>query len=107
MIVNSDKLKKLINYVTTECYYCPLSCGGGLNSCGKNGNESCEEIMLEWLQEFDVVKALEEGAHIINDKIVFPPQSLPDAFTLNVPCDYDGRCDPSCSYFNKCPFEDD
>lgn len=60
MVVNDDKLKKTIAYVTTECYYCPLSYGGGLSSCGKNNNESCEEIMLEWLQESDVVKAPEE-----------------------------------------------
>jgi hypothetical protein len=107
MIVNNDKLKKLIDYVTTECYYCPLSCSGGLNSCGKHDDESCEAIILEWLQEFDIAEALEAGAHIVNDQVVFPPISLPDDFTLNVPCDSGESCVSSCPWYDNCPFEDD
>ena len=107
MIVNDNKLKKLINYATVECYYCPLSCGGGLNSCGKNKDKSCEETLLDWLQEFDVAEALEAGAHIVNDQIVFPPVSLPDDFLLNVPCEAGKPCISSCPWYNECPFEDD
>ena len=107
MIVSDNKLKKLINYVTMECYYCPLSWGGGLNSCGKQSDESCEEMLLKWLQEIDIAEALEEGAHIVNDQIVFPPVALPDDFTLNVPCDSLGACVSSCPWYDKCPFEDD
>lgn len=107
MIVNDDKLKRLINYVTMECYYCSLSWGGGLNSCGKYNDESCEEMILKWLQEFDIAEALEAGAHIINDQVVFPPLPLPDDFKLNVPCDFAEACEPSCPWFNGCPFEDD
>ena len=106
MIVNDEKLKKLIAYVTSECYYCPLSHGGGLGSCNK-GDESCEELMLAWLQEFDVAEALEAGAHIVNDQVVFPPISLPVDFKLNVPCDSGESCISSCPWFNNCPFEDD
>lgn len=106
MIVNDEKLKKLIAYVTSECYYCPLSHGGGLGSCNK-GDESCEELMLAWLQEFDIAEALEAGAHIVNDQVIFPPISLPNDFKLNVPCDSGESCISSCPWFNNCPFEDD
>lgn len=96
MIVNDDKLKRLINYVTMECYYCPLSCGGGLNSCGKHHDESCEEMILKWLQEFDIAEALEAGAHIVNDQVIFPPLPLPDNFTVNTLCDSAESCSSSC-----------
>lgn len=100
MIVNDDKLKRLINYVTMECYYCPLS-------SVEHHDESCEEMILKWLQEFDIAEALEAGAHIVNDQVVFPLLPLPDNFTVNTLCDSAESCSSSCPWFNECPFEDD
>ena len=109
MNVNDEKLKKLIAYVTSECYYCPLSHGGGLGSCDK-GDESCEELMLEWLQEFDAVSALEAGAHIVNDKIIFPPEEIPYEPCYGTPCEVRNErgkasmdCD-ECEYNFSCPY---
>ena len=114
MIVNDEKLKKLIAYVTSECYYCPLSHGGGLGSCNK-GDESCEELMLEWLQEFDAVSALEAGAHIVNDIAIFPPEEIPFAAIpakpiYGTPCEVRNECGKEsldcdeCEYNLSCPY---
>lgn len=105
MNVNDEKLKKLINYASADCYYCPLSQGGGLNSCNK-GNKSCEKFMLEWLQEFDVAEALEQGAHIVDDKIIFPPEEIPYEPNYGVPCETNGRCLKECPYYwdDECPY---
>lgn len=111
MIVNDNKLKKLIAYVTTECYYCPLSHGGGLGSCNK-GDESCEELMLKWLQEFDVAEALEQGAHVVNDQIIFPLEAIPCEPYYGTPCEEVNRrgkadwwCEATyCDYADCCPY---
>lgn len=112
MNVNDEKLKKLIAYVTSECYYCPLSHGGGLGSCNK-GDESCEELMLEWLQEFDAVSALEAGAHIVNDIAIFPPEEIPFEPFYGTPCEAatpKGKHGPycngkDCDYVDCCPYD--
>ena len=108
MNVNEKKLKKLISYATTECYYCPLY-GGSLNSCNR-GNESCEKFMLEWLKEFDVEEALEAGAHIVNGRAIFPPEEIPVEPEWDVPCERRGaRGKPSaecdfCPLAFECPY---
>lgn len=115
MIVNNDKLKKLINKATVYCNDCPIYEAGNWAICDKYRQKvdedtclkSCEEALLDWIQVFDIAEALEEGAHIINDQVVFPPLSLPDDFKLNVPCDSAESCIPSCPWFDECPFEDD
>ena len=112
MIVNDEKLKKLIAYVTSECYYCPLSHGGGLGSCNK-GDESCEELMLAWLQEFDVAEALEAGAHIVNDITIFPPEEIPFEPFYGTPCEaatpkgkHGLYCNgKDCDYVDCCPYD--
>ena len=115
MIVNKERLKELISGATVYCENCPIYEESDWTVCDKYRQKmdedthlkSCEEALLDWLQEFDIAEALEEGAHIVNDQVVFPPSSLPDGFMLNVPCDFGEACTPSCSYFDKCPFEDD
>lgn len=115
MIVNDDKLKKLIEKATVYCNDCPIYEIDDWTACDKYRQKvdedtclkSCAEALLDWIQEFDIAEALESGAHIINDQVVFPPLSLPDDFKLNAPCDFGEACTPSCSYFDKCPFEDD
>ena len=114
MFVNKERLEKLIDKATIYCEDCPIYEVGDWTACDKYRqkddkdfySKSCEEAILDWLQEFDIAEALEEGAHIINDQVVFPPFSLPDDSMLNIPCDCES-CTPSCSWFNKCPFEDD
>lgn len=115
MIVNDDKLKKLIDKATVYCNDCPIYKAGDWTTCDKYRQKTdediylktCEEALLDWIQEFDIAEALEAGAHIINDQVVFPPLPLPDDFKLNVPCDFAEACEPSCPWFNGCPFEDD
>lgn len=115
MIVNDDKLKKLISGVITYCDSCPIHEEGDWTTCDKYRQKmdedtcwkTCEEALLEWLQKFDIAEALEEGAHIINDQVVFPPLPLSDDFKLNAPCDPAEIYDSSCPWFNRCPFEDD
>ena len=113
MIVNKKRLKELIESAVVCCEDCPLE--GEWSICDKyclrvdedTQLKSCTEALLDWVQEFDVAEALEEGAHIINDQVVFPPLPLPDDFKLNVPCDSAGSCTSSCPWFDRCPFEDD
>lgn len=115
MIVNDDKLKKLIDKATAYCTDCPIYEVGDWTICDKYRQKidedtclkNCSEALLDWIQEFDVAEALEAGAHIVNDQIVFPPVPLPDDFTLNVPCEAGKSCSFSCPWFDNCPFEDD
>jgi len=112
MIVNKERLERLIDRAVVCCEDCPLEseleCDKYCQKVDEDTHlKSCAEALLDWLQEFDIAEALEEGAHIVNDQVIFPPSSLPDDFMLNVPCDFGEACTPSCSYFDKCPFEDD
>lgn len=114
MIVSKNKLEKLIGgCLAVYCDNCPIE--GEWTVCDKYRqkndegvfSKSCEEALLDWVQELDVAEALEEGAHIVNDQVVFPPVALPDDFTLNTPCDSLGGCVSSCPWYDNCPFEDD
>lgn len=112
MIVNKERLERLIDGAVVCCEDCPLESELACDKyCQKVDEDtqlkSCAEALLDWLQEFDIAEALEAGAHIVNDQVIFPPSSLPDDFMLNVPCDFGEACTSSCSYFDKCPFEDD
>jgi hypothetical protein len=110
MIVNKKRLEKLIGKATFYCEDCPMYEAGEWGACNKYRQDtlkSCSEAILNWVQEMDIAEALEEGAHIVNDQVVFPPVSLPNNFTLNVPCDSGKSCTSSCPWFNNCPFEDD
>lgn len=73
MVVNKNRLEKIINSVTKGCNYCPLD-----NECETMGGTftSCNERLRSWLTEFDIQTALEEGANIINDIAVFPSQEI-------------------------------
>jgi hypothetical protein len=114
MNVNDNRLKKLINKATVYCNDCPIYEVDNWTACDKYRQKidedtclkSCEEALLDWIQEFDITEALEAGTHIINDQVVFPPLSLPDDFKLNTPCDSAEICDSSCPWLNECPFED-
>lgn len=114
MFVNKKRLEKLIGgCLAVYCDNCPIE--GDWTTCDKYRQKndkgiflkSCEEALFDWVQELDIAEALEEGAHIVNDQVVFPPVALPDDFTLNVPCDSLGVCVSSCLWYDKCPFEDD
>lgn len=116
MIVNENRLREFFSNAIIDCESCPLY--KPLNDytlCDKYNEltspntlpADCSKGILAWLQEFDITEALEEGAHIVNDQIVFPPISLPDNFKLNVPCDDGESCTSSCPWYNNCPFEDD
>lgn len=114
MIISEKKLKKLINgCLAVYCDNCPFNKEWTVCDKYRQKNDkgiflkSCEEALFDWVQDLNIAEALEEGAHIVNDQVIFPPSSLPDDFMLNVPCDFDEACTPSCSYFDKCPFEDD
>ena len=118
MIVNKERLERLIDGAVVCCEDCPIYEVDDWTTCDKYCQKvdedtqlkSCAEALLDWLQEFDIAEALEEGAHIVNDQVIFPPVSLPDnfkLFTLNLPCDSAESCSSSCPWFNKCPFEDD
>lgn len=115
MIVNKERLKELISGVITYCDSCPIHEEGDWTICDKYRQKmdentywkTCEEALLEWLQEFDIAEALEAGAHIINDQVVFPPLLLPDDFMINTPCNSAESCTSSCPWFDECPFEDD
>jgi hypothetical protein len=111
MIVNKEKLEKLISRATIYCEKCPVYESEDWTICQKDDKniclKSCTETLFDWLQEMDIAEALEEGAHIVNDQVVFPPVALPDDFTLNVPCYSLGGCVSSCPWYDKCPFEDD
>ena len=114
MIVSERKLKKLISgCLAVYCDNCPFDKEWAVCDKYRQKNDkgiffkSCEEALFDWVQELNIAEALEEGAHIINDQIVFPPLPLPDDFKLNVPCDSAETCELSCPWFNKCPFEDD
>lgn len=71
MVVNKNRLEKIINSATKRCNYCPLD-----NKCTNMKGTYCDEILRLWLTEFDIQTALEEGAHIINDIAVFPSQEI-------------------------------
>lgn len=73
MIVNKERLEKIIDGVTKGCNYCPLD-GECENMEGTF--TSCNEKLRTWLIEFDIQTALEEGAHIVNDRAIFPPQEV-------------------------------
>lgn len=73
MIVNKNRLEKIIDSITKGCNYCPLD-GECENMEGTF--TSCNEILRAWLAEFDIQTALEEGAHIVNDRAIFPPQEV-------------------------------
>jgi hypothetical protein len=115
MIVNKERLERLIDKATVFCEDCPIYEIGDWEACDKYRQKvdedtylkNCAEALLDWIQEFDIAEALESGAHIINDQVVFPPLPLPDDFMINVPCDSAKSCTSSCPWFDECPFEDD
>lgn len=113
MIVNDDKLKKLINKATVYCNDCPIYEAGNWAICDKYRQKvdedtylkSCEKALLDWIQEFDVADALEMGAHIVNAKIIFPPQEIPEKPDYGVPCEQDGGADcDECKFIFDCPY---
>lgn len=77
--VNEEKLKHFIQSALVDrCYRCPLR--NDKNNCkhytAKTKEEiiyPCDKYILEWLQDINVIKALEDGAHIVNDEIMYPP----------------------------------
>lgn len=70
MIVNKERLKRLIVFATENCLHCPLD---RIGLCNAN---DCVSTLKKWLTEFDIQTALEEGAHIVNDKAIFPLQEV-------------------------------
>ena len=75
MIVNENRLQELLDNVfntTCPCEVCPLE------KClfEKCHIDDCEEAIMQYLQGFDVAEALEAGAHIVNDQVIFPPKEL-------------------------------
>lgn len=117
MIVNDDKLKKLINKATVYCNDCPIYEAGNWAICDKYRQKvdedtclkSCEEALLDWIQVFDSTGILELGADVVKDQVMIPPAPLPDdfkSFLSNVPFDFCESCGSSCPWFDGCPFED-
>ena len=76
MIVNSERLKELIKCATLGCDFCPL-CDKDDEICS---TDPCLLAVTNWLTEFDVQTALEDGAHIVNDRAIFPPQEVKMSF---------------------------
>ena len=71
MNVNKERLERLIVLATEDCYYCPL-----FIKTVPCDTKSCISTLIKWLTEFDIPTALEEGAHIVNDRAIFPPQEV-------------------------------
>lgn len=115
MNVNENRLNKLIYAATINCDFCPLD--DGANLCeklrGKDCSKSCEEAVYAWLQEFDVAEALEAGAHIVNDIVIFPPEEIPFEPFYGTPCEAatpKGKHGPycngkDCDYVDCCPYD--
>lgn len=116
MNVNKNRLDELIESAVVRCEDCPIN---ETSFCKLNAeNESddfevfdCADCILEWLQEFNVADALEAGAHIVNDQVVFPPEAIPYEPCYGTPCEKRGKkgkpsaeCD-FCPVMFECPYE--
>ena len=110
MNVNENRLRELLDNIfntTCPCEVCPL------NKCSfeKSCIDDCEEAIMQYLQGFDVAEALEAGAHIVNDKVIFPPEEIPYEPCYEVPCEKLGKyygqsgfyC-YECEYNLSCPY---
>lgn len=128
MNVNKNRLEELVEKVLElhhSCQGCPLCDKSGGMSCapenekykipikGKYGTTSyCFDTVLNWLQDFDVAEALEEGAHIVNDQVIFPLEAIPCEPYYGTPCEEVNRrgkadwwCEAAyCDYADCCPY---
>ena len=120
MFVNKERLEKLIDKATIYCEDCPIYEVGDWSACDKYRqkddkdfySKSCEEALLDWLQEFDIAEALEEGAHIVNGVAIFPPEEIPSQPDYGTPCEEVNRrgeadwwCEAAyCDYADCCPY---
>jgi hypothetical protein len=119
MFVNKKRLEKLIGgCLEVYCDNCPIE--GEWTVCDKYRQKndegvflkSCEEALFDWVQELDIAEALEEGAHIINDVAIFPPEEIPLQPDYGTPCEEVNRrgktdwwCEAAyCDYADCCPY---
>jgi hypothetical protein len=121
MIVNKERLERLIDGAVVCCEDCPIYEVDDWTTCDKYCQKvdedthlkSCAEALLDWLQEFDIAEALEEGAHIVNDQVIFPPEEIPFEPFYGTPCEAatpKGKPGPycngkDCDYVDCCPYD--
>ena len=110
MIVNDNRLNYLIQKIIRDCCDCPLYKEDEMCEYLTDKGVSCESLLLKWLQEFDAAEALEAGAHIVNDQIIFPPEEIPYEPCYGTPCEVRNErgkasmdCD-ECEYNFSCPY---
>jgi len=74
MIVNKERLKEILSIVANDGIHCHVY----IEDCNSRicGNDKCISSMMKWLTKYDIQTALEEGAHIVNDRAIFPPQEV-------------------------------
>jgi hypothetical protein len=117
MIVNKERLERLNDGAVVCCEDCPLESELECNKyCQKVDEDthlkSCAEALLDWLQEFDIAEALEEGAHIVNGVAIFPHEEIPSQLNYGTPCEEVNRrgkadwwCEAAyCDYADCCPY---
>ena len=118
MNVNKNRLDSLIELALENCDCCPLQETDFCKLNTEEGEDSamyyfnCEKAMYEWLQEFNVAEALEEGAHIVNGVAIFPPEEIPSQPNYGTPCEEVNRrgkadwwCEAAyCDYADCCPY---
>ena len=122
MNVNENRLKELIERASISCESCPLYREVNDYSMCDEYNEhtnpdtipaDCSKGILKWLQEFDTAEALEAGAHIVNDIVIFPPEEIPFEPFYGTPCEAatpKGKHGPycngkDCDYVDCCPYD--
>lgn len=116
MRVNEERLKHFVkSSLVDACFRCPLrddnvNCKHRTATSYEEVIRPCEDYILEWLQQFDVADALEQGAHIVNDRIIFPPEEIPVEPIYGTPCEVRNErgkesldCD-ECEYLFDCPY---
>ena len=117
MNMNKNRLDELIESAVVCCENCPIN---ETSFCKLNVEDesddfevfNCADCILEWLQEFNVADALEEGTHIVNDQTIFPPESIPYEPCYGTPCEEINRkgnpdwyCEAKwCNYADCCPY---
>lgn len=74
MIVNKERLQEIVSTVANYSTHCPV----GIEYCNSIhcGDDKCISSIMKWLTKYDIQTALEEGAHIVNDKAIFPQQEV-------------------------------